>query len=207
MKLFAGLCMAFLLAACGKPFAAPYSRKPLVSEAESAASPTLRPGLWLRVDPDCVFDTASPRGAWPDCATAVVVRENEMLRLYTADVVGQDRFRLAAGLPMVLQVQRLPDEPPTEWRYFGLRPTLDAGEIVEYSSWPAMCEPDEPAMIEAQKTDATSPPKPAVKGALPLDDSGRCLLRSRDVLRSTIIASEGWTTDREHLRWVRSAEQ
>lgn len=201
------LATALLLAACGRPVATPYSHKPLVSETESRAAPALRPGLWLKVDPDCSFDVEKSRGAWPDCSTAVVVRENEMLRLYTADVVDQDRFRLAAGLPMVLQVQRLPDEPPTEWRYFGLRPTLDAGEIVEYSSWPAMCEPDEPATIEAQKTDATGPPKPVVKGALPLDDNGRCLLTSRDVLRSIVIASEGWTTDREHLRWVRSAEQ
>lgn len=196
------LTAALLLAGCGKP-QTPYSRKPLVSAEESAAAPALRPGLWLKVDPNCTVDVAKPRGAWLDCAAAVVVRENEMLRLYSADAIDQNRFRLADGLPMILQVQSLPVGQLAEWRYYGLRPTIESGEIVEYASWPAMCGPYE----EAASMGASPAPKPPEKGELPLDDDSRCLLASRAVLRSTIIASEGWTTDREHLRWIRSAEQ
>lgn len=202
MRLFAGLCVALLLAACGKPFAAPYSGARLVSATESAAAPVLRPGLWLKVDPDCPVDSAKPRGAWPPCATAIVVRPDEMLRFYSADSVEVDRIRLAVGLPMILQMQHPPVRQPTEWYYEGLRPTLQGDQIVEYSSWPAMCEPYEPPTDEAQETDVVSPPKAAVKGALPLDERGRCLLGTRDTLRSLVIASEGWTADREHLRWV-----
>lgn len=200
---FLALAAPLFLAGCGKPTLVPYSRKPLVSEMEAQAAPALRPGLWLKVDPDCRFDVEKPRGAWPDCATAVVVRENEMLRLYSADVISEDRFRLADGLPMILQIQRLPIEAPAEWRFYGLRPTIKGGEIVEYASWSAMCGP----YGEAASATESSTSKPPEKGELPLDEDGRCLLRSRDVLRSTIIASEGWTTDRERLRWVRSAEQ
>lgn len=200
-----GLGAALLLAGCGKPALVPYSRKPLVSEVEAQAAPALRPGLWLKVDPNCAFDIEKPRGAWPDCAAAIVVRENEMLRLQSADVISEDRFRLADGLPMILQVQSLPITPPTEWRFYGLRPTFEGGDIVEYSSWSAMCGPNG----DAASTDspAVRTPAPAKKGELPLDEDSRCLIGSRDELRSTIIASEGWTADREHLRWIRSAEQ
>lgn len=196
---------AVLLAGCGKPSLVPYSRKPLVSEAEARAAPALRQGLWLKVDPDCPFEIEKPRGAWPDCATALVVRENEMLWLYSADVISEDRFRLAAGLPTILQVQSLPITPPAEWRYYGLRPTIEGGEIVEYSSWPAMCGPYGTA-ASADSSAVPTPTQPE-RGELPLDEDSRCLVGSHDVLRSTIIASEGWTTDRENLRWIRSAEQ
>lgn len=205
------LIASLALAACGKPAeqpgAAPYSSMPLVSESENAAAAALRQGLWLKVDPDCAVDTGKPRGAWPDCARAIVVRGDEMLRFYSADFIERERFRLADGMPMILQMQRLPVEAPAEWRYYGLRPTLEGGQIVEYSSWWAMCQPNEPAMGEALDVGATPISKPPVKGALPLDEDGRCRLRSRGSLRSIVIASEGWTVFREHLRWVRSAEQ
>lgn len=205
------LIASLTLTACEKPAeqpdAAAYSSMPLVSESENTAASALRPGLWLKFDPDCAVDTGKPRGAWPDCARAVVVRGDQILRFYSADFIERERFRLADGLPMILQVQRLPVEAPAEWRYYGLRPTLEGGQIVEYSSWWAMCQPNEPATEEALDAGATPISKPPVKGALPLDEDGRCRLRSRDSLRSTVIASEGWTVFREHLRWVRSAEQ
>lgn len=206
MKRFSGLLLVLHLAACGKPVA-PYSGKPLISAAENAVAPALRPGLWLKVDPDCVVDSAKPRGAWPACATAVIVRQNEMLWVYSADVVMRERFRLADGLPMILQTQETPSDPPVEWRYSGLRAMIDGGQIVEYASWPILCSPIEPATEESQQTGETAPPRAVAKGSLPLDANGRCLVHSRDELRSIIIASEGWTADREHLKWVRSAEQ
>ncbi len=148
-------------------------------------------------------------GTWPDCVIAVIVRENEILTGASTPAVLRERYVLADGLPMILQVEVLPAAKPAELHYYGVRPTLADGQVVAVSRWPVTCmpdpKPDEAPAAEADK-DASPAGPSAVKG-LARDDQGRCLTTSRDLLRAAAIASEGWTADRERLKWVRAPEQ
>lgn len=201
MRRLCGLGLVLLLAACGRPEPEVYSRRPLLAEG----GPHLRPGLWRVSDDGCVFDEARPVGAWPACAIAMVVREDEILTGVGKDAVLREGYGLADGLPMILQVEVRPREKPPEQRYFGVRPVMVDGQIVGISRWPVACTPPRKAEGETDNT-ALRPGPSSVRG-LAVGDDGRCLTASIDSLRAAVIASEGWTADRERLRWVRSAEQ
>lgn len=208
MRKSVGFAMATLvLAGCGQPVPDLYSERPLI--AAQAGGPALRAGLWRVVDPECEVDDAKPRGAWPDCARAVIVRGDLMLTSYGGDYVARERFVLADGLPMTLQVQEEPAEARPEQRSYGVRPTMAAGEVVEMTRWRATCSPPRPVKTT---TDNATPgardprPGPAAVRGLTVDTDGRCVVRSADALRAAVLASEDWDIDRQRLRWVRSAE-
>lgn len=210
MKALVVFCSALLLTACGAPQSRQvHSQRPLLTQADGKDGPRLRSGLWRWDDGSCVFDDDKPMGTWPDCVIAVIVRDNEILTGASTPAVLRERYVLADGLPMILQVEVLPAASPGELHYYGARPTLADGQVVAISRWPVTCVPDrkpneEPA-AEPDKAVSLAGPS-AVKG-LARDDHGQCLAGSRDLLRAAVIASEGWTADRERLRWVRSAEQ
>lgn len=202
------LCVGFLLAACGQPAFRIYSDRPILSEGEPG--PHLRPGLWRVVNKDCVFDDAKPLGAWPDCATAVIVRPGEMLTRLTGDAFSRERFVLADGYPAMLQTISAPEDK--EFHFYGVRPVASGGDIVELNRWPALCAPGaeegaasgDPSGKEPANP-APEPERPALKG-FTYDSGQRCPIHTRDQLRAAVIASEGWTKDREQLRWVRASE-
>lgn len=201
MRVLLAIALTLMAAACGRPTSEVYSRRPLLV----GEGPRLRPGLWRTNSEACAFDEAKPAGAWPDCALVVVVRKDEILTGATTEAVLREGYVLADGLPMILQVEVRPAAQPPEQRYFGMRPVLEGGEVIEFRRWPVTCTP--PRKAEGE-TDNTAPqPGPSSIAGVMVDDGGRCLIRTRDQLRAAVIASEGWTADREHLRWVRSAEQ
>lgn len=208
MRKSIGFAMATLvLAGCGQPVPDLYSEPPLI--AAQAGTPALRAGLWRVVDPECDVDDAKPLGTWPDCARAVVVRGDAMLTRIGGDYFEQERFVLADGLPMILQVQAERSEGPREQRYYGVRPTTTGGEVIEMTRWRATCSPPRPVKTA---TDNATPgardprPGPAAVRGLTVDTDGRCVVRSADQLRAAVLASEDWDIDTQRLRWVRSAE-
>lgn len=201
MRRVCGLCLALLLVACGRPEPEVYSHGPLLV----GGGPHLRPGLWRVSDDGCVFDEVRPVGTWPACAIAVVVRDDEILTGATTGSVLREGYVLADGLPMILQVEVRPSERPPEQRYFGVRPVMADGQVVGISRWPVTCTPPRKAEGETDNTTLRAGPS-SIRG-LAVGGDGRCLTASIDSLRAATIASEGWTADRERLRWVRSAEQ
>lgn len=201
MRGLCGLGLVLLLAACGRPEPDVYSQRPLLV----GGGAHLRPGLWRSSDDACVFDDAKPVGTWPGCVIAVVVRDDEILTGVTTGSVLREGYVLADGLPMILQVETRPPRAPPELRYFGVRPVLADGQVVGFSRWPVTCAPPRKAEGETDNTALRAGPS-SIRG-LAVGDDGRCLTASIDSLRAAVIASEGWTTDRERLRWVRSAEQ
>jgi hypothetical protein len=204
MRIVLTFGLALLLAACGRPSPEVYSQRPLLVKAAGKTGPRLRPGLWRWDDGGCDFDDTKPIGTWPDCVIAVIVRDDEILTGAMIDAVLRERYVLADGLPMILQVQVLPAAAPAERHYYGVRPTLADGQVVEMIRWPVTCQPA--SKDHSGSYIAPEPGSSAIKG-LTVNDGGRCLTTSRDLLRAAVIASEGWTADRDRLRWVRSAEQ
>lgn len=217
MRAVLGVIIALSLTACGKPaeradeasaFVTVTSPRPLLSNADAAASPQLRQGLWRLEDADCPFDEAKPSGAWPGCAIAMIVRGDEMLTRYGPSDVGRAKVILLAGYPMIMQSQSRTDALVDLPEYFGLRPVLADGEIVEFRRWHVTCVVEPAGMPDAPKADpfAQQPPPVLLEGYGGAKEHGTCETSSRDLLRAAVIASEkhmpAW-----RYRWVRSAEQ
>lgn len=167
------------------------------------AKAPLRPGLWRVVNADCRFEASTPLGSWPDCAGAIIVRRKELVTRLLSDAYQRERFVLADGLPMILQVESVPSDGPVEQRYYGLRPIRIDGDIVELVRWPATCSPP----LRAKDGEAAGQPAagPAAVKGLMVDDEGRCRVNSPDQLRAAVLASEDWDIPKERLLWVRAA--
>jgi hypothetical protein len=116
----AAACL-FGLAGCNRVV----SMEPWFTAADAEGVPKFREGLWLSVaDADCEVDVEERAERWPDCASALVRRENEWLAMAWDDPDGDgprrrtfagwqgDRSLLVGGDPLILQVEWPPASPP-----------------------------------------------------------------------------------------------
>ncbi|WP_334160719.1 hypothetical protein [Phenylobacterium sp.] len=188
--LFAAL--AVTLSACSNQV---YSRGPLFTPEPIAA--ILRPGVWAAPDQACRFDPAQPLAAWPDCAHGQAIEQGQAL--WEAKSA---RLTLAAGEPMILQLQAA--RRPRETWYYALAPLRrdQAGRVVELETWAVLCGPPPPPRIEA---DGDSHEDSVTHHPLPgLHVSGRnCLARRPDPIRDAARLSRGWDDDPTRAYWVR----
>jgi hypothetical protein len=157
------LPLTLLLTACSNQVV---SDSPWFTKAAEANAPRLRPGLWVAMGvtgKPCRFDERKPAEAWPDCASAYVVRGEETLRPSWVETTERGRrvrtyfdwdsrtHVLAAGDPRIDQVEGCPElavgpkpsRDPHGYCYDAVRPTKfdAAGQIVAVVTWPVFCGP------------------------------------------------------------------
>ena len=219
-----------LLSACNVVM----TKEPLLTQADAAGAPNLRPGVWLFFKrPDCKVDETKPFTEWPDCAggglvTPGVVRGHKANA--PADQLEDTPFVLAAGDPRIMQAPVDVDlsmqaeasasgdatasasaSPPVHARpyaYAGVRPTKfdDQGRITAFALWPVQCGPPPPKDKDGNDSmGATLKPLPGIE-MKPGD--AVCSTRSVAALRNAAKASEAWTPElRGDSRWLRDAQR
>jgi hypothetical protein len=190
------------------------SKRPLFNVADQAGAPTLRTGLWIRPDPACVFDPATPARTWPECASLVVLHPHR----FTGLLMGGDYrwvreraqigvpYVLAGAYPSVLQVRLSDPGKPPAYVFQGLRPTrFDAqGQVIEAKLWLVQCGPPEPP-----RPDQTDHLYRATKSPLAglIMDESNCIARDPQTVVAATRASEGWPQNdgaaAPTIRWVR----
>lgn len=228
LRLHGALLILLTAAACSNRVA---SDTPWFAEADAAAAPRLRDGLWASPDdPGCKANTRLPAERWPDCMNAWVVRGNELFSLnWTMEGEGRNRrrtsfdwdrteFLLVGGEPMILQHNSCPyaDE---------VQPPEGAADD------PALLRDPYRFCYEALQPEATGADGritaytawPVLCGPLPEGDgadravtdrpfpglgvvSENCLAESAAAIRNAARASEALTRDpdwRRTVRWVR----
>jgi hypothetical protein len=191
MRWMSVLLVVLALGACKRPahVGVFHSSGPLFRPRMDQRGPPLRPGLWLREDPDCRLDERQEAGAWPVCADWISVRRDLFIHHVKGDPA--DRFRtdfyIVMNLdPPLLQLAVAGAEPGYHW-YQGLRPLAfdEAGQVVRARFW--NCE-----TLES--------PAPRRTPVLP----DHCAVGSSDALRTALKAAE-----HKHdltFRWVRDGE-
>ncbi|HXV01014.1 MAG TPA: hypothetical protein VG166_10995 [Caulobacteraceae bacterium] len=195
-----GLCL--LLEACNVVV----TRAPLLSAADEAGAPPLRPGVWrMETDEPCQLDETRPLIEWPKCGAGAVIKPGAV-GFYDRDgdapVWTTQPFVLAAGEPRIGQAQakisgdvKVGSNP---FVYFGGRPAKsDAeGRITEMNIWPVQCGPPPPG----DKAESTAHPLPGIdmKPGDPV-----CTTNSVAVLRNAAKASEPWVPKALRARWLR----
>lgn len=230
------LPLLVLFAACSNRVV---SSDPWFARTSELDAPALRPGLWVALQPKafrpkkCRFRESAPLNTWPDCVSAFIVEDGEIL---TPDVVAaKDKSRasrrynwtrhplvLAAGEPRInqlthcdLMVKKKADENAREanievnYCYEAVRPVrLDAtGRITATESWPILCGPWPKSQAQdrasANVTDAPFP------GLHVVGDN--CIASSENALRNAARMSEvlalssGLGPGEAH--WVRAAHR
>jgi hypothetical protein len=193
-----------------------YSKTPLFTDADAAGAPRLRPGVWVRDDPDCRIDPALPTRRWPKCAHSWRIGRNGGLG---------HKALIAAGDPLVLQVRDKGADGHTAYFYGAGRVTRSDpdGRATELSLWVVQCGPPpelRPAAPEAADpsqgaAQAIPPGEPSESPKLPsmtsqplpglIVEDGACLAREREPVRAAAKASEHWNFGSDHgavIRWV-----
>lgn len=206
------------------------TKEPLFKQADAAAAPTLRPGVWLLfLQLDCKVDTATPFVDWPDCAGGALVGDGEIAGHKSGtppDVLARMPVVLAAGQPRIAQ---FPVDIDTSveasasasggatasasasggghaqpYGYAAVRPTkVDAqGRIVAFNYWPVDCGPPPPKNKDGSESmGGTLHPLPGIE-MKPGDPL--CTTRSKDALRAAARASEAWADQPiPEARWLR----
>ena len=207
MRIAVALCLALGTSAC----AVVSSERPLFTAADSVGAPTLRPGLWVAIEPACKFNPRSPAAAWPKCVSAVVVGPSTLMDIKRDDDPSESEppvqtYRLAAGDPVVVQIET-PPEPGAF--YYGLRPMASDGQgrITNVRFWFARCEAPKPAADTAKRRRLLAGLYP-VKG----QEAG-CLARTPAAVRNAVRLSEGWAFDGgtdeagAMVRWIRDGDR
>lgn len=178
------------------------SEKPLFQAAKPDAN--FRPGVWLGPpDGDCRFDIGAPTSRWPECASPIVVRQDEP-QLDSKDAA----FRFVRGDPLIVQVT--PKEAPAAGEpamtyYFALAPTGrdHDGRITAVVGWPVQCGPPHhrkyPKGLKPvfQSTATLS----ALPGLVMRDDN--CIAELPEAVRDAAIKSRAWSGRGFTYRWLR----
>lgn len=224
MRILLGLCVVLLLGGCNRV----YTPGPLFTEADGAATPALRDGVWL-VDGQtyllnelgrggrCRVDTSKPVTRWKKCATWLLIRDGQILQLSgKGKQVGWTvaTYRAVGGEPQILQFDDHPevygapeepadDQPPTPPRfaYFGLAPgQIDAdGKATAFESWPVLCGPYPPETKKGEETRfLTLELHPGL-----VEDGNNCTTTSKDAVRAAAAASRAWYGEPMRARWIR----
>jgi hypothetical protein len=189
------------------------SQAPLFSAADGAGAPKFKPGVWSMPDNNCDFDPKSPPPTWPKCANATLVTGTTL-----GDVPGGGAskqtvtYLLAAGDPVVLQLQAPAERDPTDpvFVYAGLRPTESdrKGRMTETKVWLALCA-EPPSSEKALK----AKPRPLPPGLKPGKSGPYCIADDKAVVREAVRRSEAWAFRKDPTamgltaRWVRDAEK
>ena len=199
------LCL--LLGACNVVI----TKTPLLSRADEAGVPGLKPGLWrFDSDPKCAFDESKPLVDWPKCAGGAIFKDG-MAGFYEREsgepVWTTQPFILAAGTPRVGQAQakvsgdvKVGTDP---YIYVGARATkLDPdGRIVAIAMWPVQCGPPPP---DDKNNGVTTKPLPGIEMK---PDDPVCTTSSVSALRGAAKASEPWIPRLFTGHWLREADR
>jgi hypothetical protein len=190
------------------------SKRPLFNVADQAGAPMLRMGLWIRPDPACVFDPATPTLSWPECASLVVVHPH----WFSGALMGNDYrsirehphigapYILAGAYPSVLQVRMSDPGKPSAYVFQGLRPSrFDVqGRVIEAKLWLVQCGPPEPPR-PGQSDHLYRETKSPLAG-LTMDGTD-CIANDPQTVLAATRASEGWPQNdgaaAPIIRWVR----
>lgn len=221
MRILLGLCVALLLGACNRV----HTATPLFTEAEGAASPALRDGVWLvegaslGLEPlgqekGCKVDTRKPVNRWRKCATWLLIRDGQILQLHGKgkDIGWSTATYLAVpGDPQIFQildvtdvsdVEGAPEPAPTRsFDYFAVIPSgVDAeGKATIFESWPVLCGPNPPPAKKGEdQRYLTLELNPGL-----VEDGNNCTTTSKDALRAAAAASRAWQGETMHARWIR----
>lgn len=202
MKVLLGLCVVLLLGGCNRI----HTDHPLFFASDAPDAPRLRDGLWLmESEGDCRIDTRKPVYRWPDCASGMLVRGNEMLgyeaKKGEAGNWQRIAYVLAGGDPVVLQIEQT-EEDKLDYQYFGLAADRDAdGRITAFTAWPALCGPPPPPAPKDEKPRyVTLEPLP---GLTVVEDN--CTAEAAGPVLASAKVSRQWTTDEMRLRWIRDS--
>ena len=186
-----------------------HSIRPLV--AGPGGAPALKPGLWVGVDKDCVFDPARPLAQWPGCAAAMRVDPAQIQAVNEKTVQDLVSYRLGGRAPTVVQVriEKMGTGAPADdavlaklgqYQYLGLevRKSDPQGMAIEAAHWTALCGPPPPKAKKGEPSRfVTEKPLP---GLTVVDDA--CTTQSLDAVRRSVIASRAWSPPGV-IRWVR----
>lgn len=110
----------------------------VLTPADEAGAPPLRPGVWARASRECDYDPNKALTAWPDCVGYFVVRDHELRWAGSSEY---SPMVLAGGYPRVLQ-----EKTERGYEYTGLRAQgFDPQRrVVLMERWSLAC-PDDPA--------------------------------------------------------------
>ena len=199
------------------------TKTPLLTAADEAGAPPLRPGVWVMEDPDCSVDARQPLTAWPDCAGGMVFKDGEATSYSKKEGKGvweREPLVLAAGDPRIAQVrfhmnlssgaganQSASDQ--MLYGYAAVRPTAfgPQGRITAFTYWLIQCGPPPP------------PPKPNASPKVAFQFGTRhplpgmqmkkgdalCTTTSVDALRGAAKASFAWREKPMNAHWARAA--
>lgn len=151
------------------------SDRPVFTPADAGDAPALKPGLWALIEPGCRFNTRTAPEKWPDCATALALRDGAASDAKKGQT-GKRSVLIVGGDPAIIQTETDEDGRKT-FVYLGLRPLAADGDgtITRARIWPADCPPP--------------PPPPRARRAPPPSDT--CLMRGQGPVRAAVAASEG----------------
>ena len=149
------------------------SDRPIFSSADAADAPALKPGLWALIEPGCRFNTRTPPEKWPECATALALRDGAASDAKKGQG-GKRRVLIAGGDPAIIQTET-DEEDIKGFVYLGLRPLAADGDgtITRARIWPADC-----------------PPSPPPRGRRAPPPSDPCMMRGQGPVRAAVAASE-----------------
>lgn len=171
MMRFVALAVAlFCLAGCRMAS----SDRPVLTTADTADAPALKPGLWALIEPGCRFSTRAAPEKWPECATPLALRDGAAMDVKKGQS-GRRGVLIAGGDPAIVQTET--DEGGRRaYVYFGLRPLAADGDgaITRARVWPAQC-----------------PPSPVSRSRRAPPPSDTCTLRGQGAVRQAVAASEG----------------
>lgn len=150
------------------------SDRPLFNSSDTTDAPALKPGLWALVEPGCRFNIRSAPEKWPDCATAMALRDGAASDVGKGQT-GKRRVLIAGGDPAIVQAET-DEDGRKAYVYMGLRPLAADGDgtITRARVWPAQCPP---------------PPISRARRAAPPPDT--CAMRGQAAVRQAVEASEG----------------
>ncbi|MBC2664891.1 hypothetical protein H7F51_05120 [Novosphingobium flavum] len=173
LSLTTALLAAVLLAGCNIVV----SDQPWFGAEDSVGRLGLREGLWaVMTDGDCRFDETLSAERWPECASAKIVRGDQLLSYewVDAETAGGPRreflqwqtdvILLADGDPMILQLRNVDATGErgeggvvAPYYYVAVHPLErdDAGRIVRLERWLVECGPLPKAADDAKGEDTS----------------------------------------------------
>jgi hypothetical protein len=161
------------LGLCGCRMAS--SDRPVFSSADTADAPALKAGLWALIEPGCRFNTRTAPEKWPDCATALALRDGAAIDAGKGQT-GKRSVLIVGGDPAIIQTEA-EEDGRRAFVYLGLRPLAadSDGTITRARVWPAACPP--------------AAPTPRGRRGPPRSDP--CQMRGQGPVRAAVAASEG----------------
>ena len=234
MRRSAGACLGLLGLVLVGGCNVVITEKPLLTQADAAGAPPLRPGVWSFFhEQGCKIDESRPFADWSSCAGGGIVRDGEILG-HNASKSELEHMPLiiAAGDPRIAQMQIKIDVSvgaeakasggaqasasasatttqtgPPPYGYLALKPTKfdREGRITAFRFWPVQCGPPPPQAKASDLTGATQHLLPGLERASPNDVA--CTTHSVEALRNAARASEAWDDQKQESHWVRDGER